>query len=257
MPHKFSAEVIGCGDAYDGQHTNASLLLKQDCFSLLIDCGPSVPKALFAKQITPEQIDAVYVTHSHPDHCLGLTSLINWMDAQGRKKPIYIIAQQSQWAVLKPLIEFAYWPHSQLGFQVIWQDSATTSTIGPWSIKTAATRHAVSNLSLQLSNTDQHRLFYSGDGLLSEQGEQLAAQSDWVFLECETLEHHSSHGSWQDIKDLPRKANSLWRLYHIDPSVRARLAKLVQTTANIRLAEEGTVLCSIEHPTNQGTSHVA
>ncbi|MCQ1058733.1 MBL fold metallo-hydrolase [Photobacterium sp. DNB23_23_1] len=239
MPHDFSFYVVGSGDAYDSERTNASLLVQESSYSLLIDCGPWVPKALMGHLSTPEQVDSIYITHSHPDHCAGLTTLLNWMDAKGRKKPMTIVAQKAQWEVLKPLVDFAYWPLDGLGFELIWQDSGEVNRIGPWSVKTAPTQHAVSNLSLQLTRSAGQKMFYSGDGKLLEQGRVLAAQSDWVFVECETIMVHDSHGSWQEIQSYTRKRNSLWWLYHIDPQCRPNLAEKVEKTMGLNIAEDG------------------
>lgn len=253
MPHKFQAEVIGCGDAYDSRHTNASLLIQEKNYQLLIDCGPTVPAALLGRNTDPEALDAVYLTHAHPDHCLGLTTLINWMDARQRQRPLTIIVQQAQESLLQPLISFACWPQKKIGFAVHCQDTESVTTLGEWRVTTPKTRHAVANRSLHISNCDNHQLFYSGDGQLSAAGEQLAAQSDWVFLECETLCHHHSHGSWQDIARLPRKVGSEWRLYHIDPAIRSRLAGLLVTQENLSLAEEKETF----YLSADGVSHVA
>ena len=238
----FQVEVIGCGDAYDSQHTNASVLISEGEVDLLVDCGPTVPSALFAREMAAEQIDFIYLTHAHPDHCLGLTTLLNWMDSKQRNKPLTIIAPKSQWAVIEPLISFAYWPKSSLGFDIHRQDSERSFSLGPWQAKTSKTRHAVPNLSLHLSNEQGAQLFYSGDGLLSPAGEALAANSDCVFVECETLTHHPSHGSWEDIQPLERKPSSQWWLYHIDPSVRASLSELTDGIEGISLAKESAIL---------------
>lgn len=248
MAWDFQIEVIGCGDAYDSQRTNASVLIEENEFTLLIDCGPTVPAVLFNK-FDSEYLDAIYITHSHPDHCLGLTSLLNWMNAKGRQRPLVIVAQKTQWPVIDPLVAFSHWPESSLGFPLKRQATESTNKIGPWWMKTAPTHHTVANLSVHLTSDCGHAIFYSGDGLVSAEGAQLAEQSEWVFLECETIDAHSSHGSWQEIRRLRRRANSQWRLYHIDPLCRSHLSELVAGVENLALAEDGERL-SLEGTTN-------
>ena len=102
-------ELIGSGDAYDGTRTNAALLVSAAHFSLLIDCGPTVPAALFRRGGSPEELDAVYLTHNHPDHVLGLTTLLNWMASQGRSKPLQLICQQ-----IWPLVTMERIKHAEL-----------------------------------------------------------------------------------------------------------------------------------------------
>lgn len=242
MPRDFQLEVIGCGNAYDGEHTNASVLVTEGGYQLLIDCGPTVPAALFAQGRDPHGIDAVYLTHAHPDHCLGLTALLNWMAANGRRRPLALIAQHAQWRVIAPLIDYAFWPQATGGFPLVQQDSETVASLGPWALQTSLTRHAVPNRSLHVTTAGGHQLFYSGDGLLSPAGEWLAAQSDWVFLECEVLDHHPSHGSWQAIAPVARKPGSQWRLYHISPHCRPELRARTAGIAGLALAQEGETL---------------
>ncbi|WP_265497842.1 ribonuclease Z [Providencia rustigianii] len=245
MLPNFQVTVVGTGDAYDYERTNASILVEESGFKLLVDCGPTVPQKIF-KLHQADELDAIYITHCHPDHCLGLTSLLNWMDSYRRKRPLTIIAQQAQWEILAPLLHFAHWPKPQLGFEIIRQYSEEIQSIGSWKVTTSPTQHSVSNLSLHLTSGSGCRLFYSGDGEISLQGEQLALQSDWVFLECETLNSHPSHGSWHSIQQRFQcqtpKPNSQWRLYHIEPRYREKLSQHIVPYDFIQLAEQGEIL---------------
>jgi ribonuclease BN (tRNA processing enzyme) len=50
-------------------------LVEQDGFRLLVDAGyATVPRLL--QHIGAEQVDAVYVSHGHPDHCADLNPLL-------------------------------------------------------------------------------------------------------------------------------------------------------------------------------------
>ncbi|MCE2593334.1 MBL fold metallo-hydrolase [Motilimonas cestriensis] len=242
MPRELEVYILGVGDAYDGDRTNASVLVKQHDFSLLIDCGPTVPAALFRQPISCHELDAIYITHTHPDHCLGLTTLLNWMDSNQRRRPIKIIVQRLQRCVIEPLIMFAYWPEQGLGFALEWCESESLNVLGPWQVQTAPTQHAVSNLSLQLTSPLGCKFFYSGDGQLHGQSLKFASNSDLVFAECETLEHHDSHGSWSQLSTTHVKRGSQWQLYHIDPSVRSALSVAVASRAEFELAVEGSVI---------------
>lgn len=241
MPHNMTIHTLGVGDAYDGEHTNASVLVKQSNCTLLIDCGPTVPAALFRENISCDELDAIYITHAHPDHCLGLTTLLNWMDSKKRTHPIKIIAQREQKAILEPLVKFAHWPVERLNYDIEWCDSETIQSFGPWDVQTAPTQHAVSNLSLHLRSHCGYQLFYSGDGQLCNRSLELACQSDLVFVECETIESHASHGSWNQLSEIKINSSSQWMLYHIDPVSRTLLSSLVSQRPEFQVVEDGDV----------------
>lgn len=239
MRPKIAVYMVGCGNAYDSQEHNSGLLVKEGDETLLIDCGPWIPRALLNLEMTADEVSTIYITHSHPDHCLGLTTLLNWMQSKGRTKPLNIIVQSRQHAVIQPLIDFAFWPEPCGQFPIRYLHSEMIDRIGPWSVQLAPTHHSVSNLGLQLSSVLGITLFYSGDGALTDESARLAAQSDWVFVECESVEAHSSHGSWNDIVSLVKKPGSLWRLYHNAPLSRPALRTLCYQSDDISVATEG------------------
>ena len=231
-------ELIGSGDAYDGSRTNAALLVAEAGFNLLIDCGPTVPAALFRRQLAPEALDALYLTHNHPDHILGVTTLLNWMASHGRRRPLSLICQLGQRPRLQQLVAHAHWPEPALPFTLHWIQPDANLLLGPWQWQFFPTRHAVPNLSVLLSGSGG-QLFYSGDGALSADGAAAVSRADLVLLECEYLPRHASHGSWHDCLQLARKPGSLGILYHLDPACRATLQPLLSHPGDWQLAEDG------------------
>src|SRR5262245_44299146 len=65
----------GCGAWPDAGQACSGYLVEQDGFRLLLDPGyATVPRLL--EQVGAEQVDAVLVTHGHPDHCADLNPLL-------------------------------------------------------------------------------------------------------------------------------------------------------------------------------------
>ena len=65
-------DVLGCGSAFScTQNTSALRVIDADNKQWLIDCGPTVPRALWQRGGEVNDIDAIYFTHVHPDHCTG------------------------------------------------------------------------------------------------------------------------------------------------------------------------------------------
>jgi ribonuclease BN (tRNA processing enzyme) len=68
--------VVGCSGSVPGPEAPASCYLVQApyagrTFSLLLDLGPGAFGALY-RYLDPAEIDAIALTHLHPDHCLDL-----------------------------------------------------------------------------------------------------------------------------------------------------------------------------------------
>ncbi len=66
-------QFIGCGDAFgSGGRFNTCLHLVGRDVNALIDCGASSLVALNRLGVRRQEIDAIFVTHFHPDHFGGL-----------------------------------------------------------------------------------------------------------------------------------------------------------------------------------------
>lgn len=104
-------DVLGCGSAFScTQNTSALRVIDADNKQWLIDCGPTVPRALWQRGGEVNDIDAIYFTHVHPDHCTGLTALLNHWKSYSRQKPVIIYCQPAQQPVLMQLAALANWP---------------------------------------------------------------------------------------------------------------------------------------------------
>ena len=101
-------DVLGCGSAFScTQNTSALRVIDADNKQWLIDCGPTVPRALWQRGGGVNAIDAIYFTHVHPDHCTGLTALLNYWKSGSRQKPLIIYCQPAQQPVLMQLTALA------------------------------------------------------------------------------------------------------------------------------------------------------
>lgn len=63
---------LGTGtiNSYNNYHTNA--LITKDEHNLLLDCGGDIRFSLHEQGYTYKDIESVYISHLHGDHCGGL-----------------------------------------------------------------------------------------------------------------------------------------------------------------------------------------
>ena len=71
--------IVGASGSVSGPLSPASCYLVQApfegrTFSLLLDLGPGSFGALY-RYLDPAQLDAVAISHLHPDHCVDLCGL--------------------------------------------------------------------------------------------------------------------------------------------------------------------------------------
>ena len=65
----------GCGAYPAAAQACSGFLVEHDGFRLLIDIGYATVPRLLA-QVPASQVDAVFVSHGHPDHCADLNPLL-------------------------------------------------------------------------------------------------------------------------------------------------------------------------------------
>ncbi|WP_164887253.1 MBL fold metallo-hydrolase [Hahella sp. KA22] len=233
-------EVLGSGEAYDRTRVNSSLLVTEERFQMLIGCGPTVPQALWRRETAIEDIDAILLSHCGPDHAAGLITLVNWMHARGRTKPLVLITPHGHRPLLQNLLNYAIWPEQRLCFLLRWKQSDKGLAVGPWNLSTAMTQHAAPNRALLLSGPNG-ALFFNGEGVLLEAPLRLAGEADLIFLECRSIkkDRHDFHGSWEAYHGLTFKAGSLICLYQVLEQEKARLGDLIYQREDVYLPEQG------------------
>lgn len=67
-----------------------SIALTHSKNTLLLDCGEGTQRQMIGSPVSPLKIDAVFVTHLHGDHFLGIPGLVQSMSLNGRERPLII-----------------------------------------------------------------------------------------------------------------------------------------------------------------------
>lgn len=84
-------KILGCGGVCPRANTGlASIYVQCGRTSILIDCGES--SQLFAAKINLSlfNLNAIFITHLHADHVLGIPGLLSSLTNNGRKAPLVI-----------------------------------------------------------------------------------------------------------------------------------------------------------------------
>lgn len=97
----FEITILGSSSAtptLERHHTAQFLSFKQRSF--LIDCGESAQTQILRYGLKSSRIEKIFISHLHPDHCLGLTGLLSSLSLKGRKDRVQIFAPQGLEEVL-------------------------------------------------------------------------------------------------------------------------------------------------------------
>jgi len=240
---------LGVGEACDPKHGNTSILLEiPGQFSLLIDCGFSVPHRYFSHCDSADSPDAVWISHFHGDHFLGLPLLLLRLWEMGRTQPLLLIGQEEMEEKWKEAMELAYPGFTaKLSFPVRSLTAAAGQplAVGPLTLTPARTIHSQPNLGL-LIDDGLHRFYYSGDGRPTPESARLTADCDLAVHEAFTLEDSvSNHGSVQSCLALARTQRiKRLALVHLERHTRRReeLTALLAAEERAFLAREDLVI---------------
>lgn len=120
----FDIHILGCGSALPTKHHNSSaqiVSLREKMF--LVDCGEGTQLMLRRSKIAFTKISAVFISHTHGDHCFGLIGLISSFGLLGRTADLHVYAPADYEPILKVLLDF----HCQsLDFDVVLHPVDTT-----------------------------------------------------------------------------------------------------------------------------------
>jgi ribonuclease Z len=91
-----------------------ALLLRAGGDRILFDCGEGTQQQLLRSIGLPE-LDAVFITHFHLDHWLGLVGMLKTFDLRARERPLTVHGPpglRSLWGTLKPIVGRTGYPLS-------------------------------------------------------------------------------------------------------------------------------------------------
>jgi ribonuclease BN (tRNA processing enzyme) len=170
----------GCGAWPEAGQACSGFLVEHDGFRLLLDAGyATLPRLL--THVGADQVDAVFITHGHPDHCADLNPLLRARalpDKPAPPLPVYALpgALDAVLALDRPgMLDDALTLHEFAG--------GDSLAIGPFAAQTKLLPHWVPNAGVRLT-VDNRTLVYTGDGGPGEDVVSLARGADLLVAEA-------------------------------------------------------------------------
>ena len=175
--------VLGAGPAYTDRHdsTGACYLVERDGTHLLLDLGQGSFPRIFP-YVPPEAVDAVVVSHLHPDHFIDLVPLRHYLR--------YHLEPSRRVRVLGPtdLAERLDCLHDQPGFSAEALDievlGTTEHRIGTFGVRGGLVAHTEESYGMRVDAGDGRAgLVYSGDCGQAEDLAPLVRPGDALLVE--------------------------------------------------------------------------
>ena len=185
--------VLGCAGTFPGPESPCSgYLVEHDGFRLVVDLGAGALGAL-QRHIGLLDVDAVYVSHLHADHCIDLVAYSYARryhpDGVPPQLPVYGPA-----GTAKRICDSFEAPPTDglLDVYDFREVPAGTQVIGPFTVTTVVTNHPIECHALRVE-AGGGSLVYSGDTGECDALVELAADCDVLLCEA----------SWTDRPDNP------------------------------------------------------
>ncbi len=185
--------VLGCAGTFPGPESPcSSYLVEHDGYRLVLDLGAGALGSL-QRHCDLRDVDALYVTHLHADHCIdlvaysyalrfhpgGLPKVLPVHGPVGTRSRIFACYDQTPEDGLLDVFDFQ-------------EHGAKALELGPFRITAAVVRHPIESHGLRIE-AGGRVLTYSADTAACPQLVELARDAD-LFL-CEA--------SWPDDPDIP------------------------------------------------------
>ncbi|HLJ44937.1 MAG TPA: ribonuclease Z [Bryobacteraceae bacterium] len=235
--------LLGTGEAFDENWANTSALVHAES-TILLDCGYSIPAAVWAYGGSADLLDAIYITHAHADHYFGVPPLLVRMYEDKRTRPLTIISQKDVLDRVWALMELAYpGTRDRLRFPMERVEVSADRELEwrEFRLRFAPSRHSISNLAIRIEHGGK-AFCYSGDGMFTDAGRELFANADVLLHEAYSFDASPAHADIPRLIEMAEQCGvKRLVLAHIRRDLRkdeARLGALSSGTA-LRVARPG------------------
>ncbi|NCB34249.1 MAG: ribonuclease Z, partial [Erysipelotrichia bacterium] len=85
--------------------------------NILFDCGGGTSRQLLRYQLTKDHLDAIVISHYHPDHVCGLMMVLQMLYLEGRAKPLQLFLPERP-AAFMDILHFFYTFEQRFPFEL-------------------------------------------------------------------------------------------------------------------------------------------
>lgn len=126
-----SARILGTGPGIPvlGK-SHSAFWCRTGGHSLLFDCGEGTAQKLLEYQLDKDNLDAIVISHFHPDHVSGLFMVIQMLYLQNRTKPLTVFVPE--WLdTISGVFDMFYLFPERLSFKLSFEDISGLDRVYP------------------------------------------------------------------------------------------------------------------------------
>ncbi len=238
--------LLGTGAALsDASRTTTMLAFQYERSSVVVDCGGDVVQRLLAAGVPLEGIEALIITHEHPDHVSGFPLFMEKIWLAKRRRPIPVYGPADGLDQARRIFE-AFDTSGWEGLpEIRWKEvrlreGAAVLESERWRITAAPGEHSVPVIGIRVEDLQGEGIVvYSSDTERSDAIARLADGAD--ILVHEASGDFSGHTSVEDAAHVARQANvGRLILVHLPPDVSdADLEDARKSFPHVELGEDG------------------
>ena len=182
--------IVGCAGSYPGPESPASCYLVQEEFegrtwSIILDMGNGALGALH-RYVDPLEVDAVFLSHLHADHCIDMTSyyVLRKYHPTGAQPTLPVWGPRGTGRRIARAYDL---PKDGMTEEFEFHRYGGPVTVGPFTVEPREVEHPVTAYGLRITVGDKV-LAYTGDSGVTPVLNELASHADLLLAEASFLE---------------------------------------------------------------------
>lgn len=182
--------LLGTGAAVSDPHRTTTMLAVEEAGRfILVDCGGDAFQRMLATGLDPGKLEAIILTHEHPDHIGGYPLLIEKLWLYGRREPIPVHGPEPTLAIARSLFQ-AFSTDRWDGLpdrthhDVAFEPGAEVLKMSDLTITATPVDHPVPTIGLRFENRAGEVMAYSCDTAKSAAVVELARNADVLIHEA-------------------------------------------------------------------------
>ena len=117
MPLPIKITFLGTAGSTPTKDRNLpGVAIEYDGDTYIFDCGEGTQRQLMRYSISPYRIKAIFITHMHGDHVIGVAGLVRTLALNKRTAPLCIFVPKGEESKMTPLLTF---DRALIGYQVL------------------------------------------------------------------------------------------------------------------------------------------